>query len=222
MRRHLGSTWTGRTDHDRRRRPAQPGRPLQRAAAAHARRRGHPGRAADACCRSASTAGRARSSYDLDARAAQGRRGDDAAGAAGADERRVLPERPRVHAAATASTRDRMAPAARPRDRHAPRPDEPRHGDHRRGGRLAAAPSIVEQVTNGVAIRMAVLYLLLGGAETASSRARRAVSRVPHPRSASILGARRPADIADRATARSRRSAPASTAGATSRRRQRR
>ena len=33
---------------DRRRRAAQPGRPLQRAAAAHARRRGHPGRPADA------------------------------------------------------------------------------------------------------------------------------------------------------------------------------
>ena len=28
--------------------------------------------------------------------------------------------------------------AARPRDRHAPRPDEPRHGDRRRGRRLAA------------------------------------------------------------------------------------
>ena len=33
---------------DRRRRAAQPGRPLQRAAAVHARREGHPGRAADA------------------------------------------------------------------------------------------------------------------------------------------------------------------------------
>ena len=35
-------------DHDRRRHPAQPGGPLERPAAAYARRGGHPGRAADA------------------------------------------------------------------------------------------------------------------------------------------------------------------------------
>ena len=40
---------------DRRRRAAQPGRPLQRAAAAHARRAGHPGRPADAAAGRAST-----------------------------------------------------------------------------------------------------------------------------------------------------------------------
>ena len=38
----------GPAGHDRRRRPAQPGRALQRPAAAHPRRRGHPRRAADA------------------------------------------------------------------------------------------------------------------------------------------------------------------------------
>ena len=94
MWRHLGAARRppGR---DRRRRAAQPGGPLQRAAAADARRRGHPGRPADAA------AGRRR---DLGRRdvvrprrgAAQGRRGDDAAGPAGADERRVLPDRARV------------------------------------------------------------------------------------------------------------------------------
>ena len=41
------------------------------------------------------------------------------------------------------------APAARARDRHAPRSDEPGHGDRARGGRLARS-TIVEQVTNGV------------------------------------------------------------------------
>ena len=52
---------------DRRRRAAQPGGPLQRAAAAHARRRGHPGRAADAAAGRASRAGPVETSYDLDA-----------------------------------------------------------------------------------------------------------------------------------------------------------
>ena len=79
----------------RRRRPAQPGGPLQRAAAAHARRRGHPGRAADAAAGRGRTAGRADVVRPRRG-AAQGRRGDDAAGAAGADERLVLPDRARV------------------------------------------------------------------------------------------------------------------------------
>ena len=34
----------------------------------------------------------------------------------------------------------------------------------------SARSVIVEQVTNGVAVRMAVLYLLLGGSETGRSR----------------------------------------------------
>ena len=45
---------------DRRRRAAQPGGPVQRAAAAHARRRGHAGRAADAAAGRASRPGRSR------------------------------------------------------------------------------------------------------------------------------------------------------------------
>ena len=80
---------------DRRRRAAQPGRPLQRAAAAHARRRGHPGRPAHAA------PGRRRGLAGRDVvrprrGAPQGRRGDDAAGPARADERLVLPDRARV------------------------------------------------------------------------------------------------------------------------------
>ena len=71
--------------------------------------------------------------------AAQGRRGDDAAGPARADERRVLPDRPASTAGATASTADARGHAARPRDRHAPRPDGARHGDHRRRRRRRCA-----------------------------------------------------------------------------------
>ena len=74
-------------------------------------------------------------SYDLDARAAQGRRRDDAAGPAGADERRVLPDPARVQP----PLRPGRAPdghAPGPHDRHAPRADGPRHGDHRGRRRL--------------------------------------------------------------------------------------
>ncbi len=60
MRRHLGSGSTGRAGHDRRRRAAQPGRPLQRAAAVHARRRGHAGRPAHAAAGRRRVRGRAR------------------------------------------------------------------------------------------------------------------------------------------------------------------
>ena len=107
MTRHLGPPQGHRSGRppggDRRRRPAQPGRPLQRAAAADARGRGHPGRAAHAA------PGRRRGLGGRDVLrprrgAAQGRRGDDAAGPARADERVVLPDRARVLAAATAST----------------------------------------------------------------------------------------------------------------------
>ena len=94
-------------------------------------------------------------------RAAQGRRGDDAAGPARADERVVLPQRPGVLPALRPG-RPPGRPAAGPRDRDAPRPDEPRPGDRRRRRRRARS-TIVEQVANGVSVRMAVLYLLLSG-----------------------------------------------------------
>ena len=100
--------------------------------------------------------------------AAQGRRGDDAARPARADERRVLPDRARV------------LPPLRP----GRPPDGARCQDHAivmhpgpmvRGMEITADVAdsdrsvIVEQVTNGVAVRMAVLYLLLGGSEPTPS-----------------------------------------------------
>lgn len=120
--------------HPRRRRPAQPGRPLQRRPAAHPRRRGHPRRPAHPA------PGRRR---DLALRgllrpglhAAQVRRRDDAARPARADERRVLPHRARVLPPLRPRRRPHGADAGA-RHRHAPRPDGPRHGDHRRGRRL--------------------------------------------------------------------------------------
>ena len=67
------------------------------------------------------------------------------------------------------------AAAARPRHRHAPRPDEPRPGDHRRRRRQPPL-DLVDQVTNGVAVRMAALYLLLSGDDRATTGARRAAT----------------------------------------------
>ena len=88
---------------DRRRRPAQPGGPVQRAAAAHAGRRGDAGGAADPA------AGRHRVVAGRDVVRPrrgdpQGGRRDDAAGPARADGRGVLPDRRASTAAATAST----------------------------------------------------------------------------------------------------------------------
>jgi hypothetical protein len=54
------------------------------------------------------------------------------------------------------------SPAARGGDRHAPRPDEPGRGDHRRRRRRPNSV-ITDQVTNGIAVRMSCLYLMLGG-----------------------------------------------------------
>ena len=104
---------------------------------ATARRRGHAGRAADAA------AGRRRDLAVLGVvrpgrPAAQVRRGDDAAGAARADGAPRSSRAPTSTAAATGWTRDRAATLPGPRDRHAPRPDEPRHGDRGRGGRRPA------------------------------------------------------------------------------------
>ena len=59
-------------------------------------------------------------------------------------------------------TPERAAPPARPRADHAPGPDEPGRGDRPGGGRPAQRRSITKQVANGVAVRMAVLYWLLG------------------------------------------------------------
>ena len=121
---------------DRGRRAAQPGGQVQRAAAQHARGRGDAGGPADADAvrgRELAVQGQLRPGRG----AAQGRRGDDAAGAAGADERGVLPEHPRVPPPVRARHRADGA-AARARHRDAPGPDEPRRGDRRRGRGLAA------------------------------------------------------------------------------------
>ena len=94
MRRRLGPARRAPGRH-RGRRPAQPGCQVKCPAAEHARRRGDAGRAADAAAgrgRQLAMRGQLRPRR----RAAQERRGDDAAGAAGADERRLLPERARV------------------------------------------------------------------------------------------------------------------------------
>ena len=124
--------------------------------------RGHPRRAADAAAGRRRQPGPAEVSYDLDAVLPEGRRGDDAAGAAGADERLVLPLAPASTPAATAWT-----PAGW---RACPTHAIVMHpGPMNRGMEIAAEvadsarSTIVEQVTNGVSVRMAVLYLLLGG-----------------------------------------------------------
>ena len=101
-------------------------------------------------------------SYDLDGVLPEGRRGDDAARPARADERRRS-SRPR------GSTRRRYGLDGR---RMATLQDHTivmHPGPMVRGMEITADVAdsdrsvIVEQVTNGVAVRMAVLYLLLGG-----------------------------------------------------------
>src|SRR5499427_4384222 len=122
--------------HDRRRRAAQPGGPVQRPAAAPARRGRRAGRAAHPAAdsdRRLAVLGQLRPRRG----AAQERRGDDAADPAGTDERRLLPQRARVQPALRAGHRP-APPASRRGHRDAPRPDEPGGGDRRRGRRLAA------------------------------------------------------------------------------------
>ena len=131
----------------------------------HPRRPGHPGRARRPCCRSASTAGRA-DVVRPGRRPGQGRRRDDAARAARADDAAFFPTE-REYARRYGLDAPPGRPAARARHRHAPRADEPRHGDHRRGRRRAAL-AVVEQVANGVSVRMAVLYLLLPASNAVS------------------------------------------------------
>ena len=120
---------------DRRRRAALPGRPLQRAAAAHARRRGHARRAADAAAggrRQLAGARRRTTSTRVLPKA-------DAVMMLRVQRERmnggVLPDRAGVQP----PLRPRRPPdgdPAGPHDRDAPRPDGPRHGDHRRRRRL--------------------------------------------------------------------------------------
>src|SRR3954447_2980685 len=121
---------------DRRRRAAQPGRPLERATAQDAGRRGHPGSSSHTAAGGRGGLGR-RNLVRPRHGAAQGRRGDDAPGATGADECGLLPDRPRVQPPLRAR-RPPNGDVAGPHDRHAPGPDDPRHGDHRGRRGLAA------------------------------------------------------------------------------------
>ena len=140
LRRHLrggrGDLSGASRDH-RRRRPAQPRGAIQRAAAQHARRRGHPHRTADAAadrCRVVAVQGLVRHRRG----AGHQRRHHDAARAGRAYARRVLPVGPRVQP----GLRPRPGPhddAAGPRDRHAPGTDEPRDGDHQPRSPTASA-----------------------------------------------------------------------------------
>ena len=127
----------GRRIGDRRRRAAQPGRPVQRAPARHAGRRGRAGGAARRCCRSGWRSGRAGSSPDAGRRAARPGRGDDAARAGRADARRRSSRRRASTRSATACPRTGLRAAARARRGAAPRADGARHGD-RPGGRRRA------------------------------------------------------------------------------------
>ena len=173
----LGPPWTGLpASVDRRRRPALAGSPGPTCCCCHPGRRGDPGRAADAAAGRASRPGRAAISYDLDAELPKARRGDDAAGAAGADGRRVLPDRARVQ------------PPVRPGPARGWRCCRDHAivmhpGPMNRGMEIAAEvadvrarSTIVEQVTNGVSVRMAVLYLLLGPARDHADRGRPGMS----------------------------------------------
>ena len=139
-----------------------PGRPVQRAAAVHPRRRGHPGRAADAAAGRRAAPGRSTVSYDLDA------------ALPGADVvmmLRVQRERMSDSFFPTAreySRRYGLDGAARGADRRRT-PSCMHPGPMNRGMEITpevadgAGSVIVEQVANGVTVRMAVLYLLLSG-----------------------------------------------------------
>ena len=126
--------YRGQAGGDRRRRPAQPGRALQRPAARHARRRSGSRRTAHA----AAGRGHRLAGHRLTRpgrRAAYRRCGADASRAGRADERRLLPVGARVLGALRA-LREASGDAARQRGRAASRPDGARHGDRLLGRRF--------------------------------------------------------------------------------------
>ena len=110
----------GPAGHHRRRRAAQPGGPLQRPAAGHARVPRPRLVAPPTLLPVGVESWPCSISYDLDARAAQERRRDDAAGPARADERVVLPDRAGVLPAVRPRRQPHGHPARR-RDRDASR-----------------------------------------------------------------------------------------------------
>ncbi len=71
---------------------------------------------------------------------------------------RVLSRVGRVHQPVRPDPRAGRPPAAR-LPHHAPRTDQPRRGNRQRRGRRSRHSVILDQVTNGLAVRMAALYL---------------------------------------------------------------
>ena len=137
--------------------------PLQRAAAAHARRQRRAGRAADPDADRAWTVGAATvEPHDLDA---------VLPAADAVMMLRVQRERmsggffptAREYTVGYGLTRERLAACCEPGRRHLPpRPDEPRPRD-RADAADAARSLVLDQVSAGVAVRMTVLYHLLAG-----------------------------------------------------------
>ena len=125
------AAFRGQADRHRRRPAALPGGAQQRAAAAHARRRGGAGRAADPAADRRGDLGLP-GDQRLRLGARRGRHRDDAARAARADGRRLLPDRARVHRGLRAHRGAAGRDEARRGDLP-PRPDEPRRGDLQRG-----------------------------------------------------------------------------------------
>ena len=149
--------------HDRRRRPAQPGGPVQRPAAAHARRGGARWSRRPPCCPVAVDAWPCSVGYDLDAALPK------------SDVVMMLRvQQERMNAAFFPSVREYSRRYGLDAARMAQLPEHAivmHPGPMNRGVEIAAEvadsprSTIVEQVANGVSVRMAVLYLLLGGAE---------------------------------------------------------
>ncbi len=152
----------------RRRRPAQPGGPVQRRPAEHPRRGGRAGGATDPA---AGWGGRLGRSDDLPRpgrRTARCRRRDDAAGAGRADERRILP--------VGAGVFDPLTGCPNVARRLLPEHAVVLHpGPMLRGMEIAfsvpdsSQSAVLQQVSNGVHVRMAVLFHLLVGTDEAVS-----------------------------------------------------
>ena len=170
----------GQADLDRRRRPAQPRRPLLRALLPDARRRGHALRAADPD--PARGRGGARRRRRLrPRRPRRGRRGLRAADAARADDGDLRALDARVRRPTTRSTRAGSARASCsciPGRSTAGSSSPPEVID-------GPASLITAQVESGLVVRMAVLYELLAGGEPRGAADHPTPSCPPRPRSES-------------------------------------
>ena len=180
LRRHL--TGRGRRDRprpgraarrDRRRRAAQPGRPLQRPAAAHARRATSRWSRRPRWCRSGVEAWPAKVSYHLDEVIADDK--PDAVMMLRVQRERMSSAGGGFFPSPLEYTR-RYGLDARRLDALPDHAIVLHPGPMNRGLEISADAAdspravIVEQVANGVAVRMAVLYLLLAGGDDAAVR----------------------------------------------------